>query len=104
MYFFPKEGSLLWQDVMSIPSKAPNPELAAKFINFFLDAEIGARNANTWQVATPNKAAMEFIDPAMLNSPAVYPPAEELQRLKLVEDVGEHTKLFDELWTKIKSN
>lgn len=104
MYFFPKEGSLLWQDVMSIPSKAPNPEMAAAFINFFLDAEIGARNANTWQVATPNKAAMEYIDSAMLNSPVVYPPAEEMKRLKLVEDVGEHTKLFDELWSKIKSN
>ena len=26
MYFFPREGSILWQDVMSIPAQAPHPE------------------------------------------------------------------------------
>ena len=36
-YVVPKEGSLLWQDVLAIPKGAPHPQNAHAFINFMLE-------------------------------------------------------------------
>jgi spermidine/putrescine transport system substrate-binding protein len=51
----PHEGTVVWVDSMCIPADAPNPALAMKFINYILDAEIGAQLSNFNQFATPNK-------------------------------------------------
>jgi len=102
-YFVPREGGIVWQDIMSIPARAPNPELAKKFLNFILNPKIGARVADYNQMATPNKAALEFINPADRDNPDLYPSAEITARLGYIEDLGEKTRLYDELWTKVKS-
>jgi spermidine/putrescine transport system substrate-binding protein len=38
----PIEGTIIWVDNMAIPAKAPNPEAAYAFINYILDAKVGA--------------------------------------------------------------
>jgi len=102
-YVLPREGGIIWHDVLSIPAKAPHPELAEKFLDFMLDPKIGARNANYNRAATPNKAALELISPADRDNPAIYPPAEIMSRLEYIKDLGEQNKLYNELWTKVKS-
>ncbi|OHB85960.1 MAG: polyamine ABC transporter substrate-binding protein [Planctomycetes bacterium RBG_19FT_COMBO_48_8] len=102
-YFLPCEGGIIWHDILSIPAKAPHPELAERFLNFILDPKIGARIANYTQMATPNKASMAFINPADRDNTAIYPPSEIVSRLEYINDLGEYNKLYDELWTKIKS-
>jgi len=51
-----KEGSQIWLDNLVVLAKAPHRDLAEKFINFILDAQIGAQLSNFTQFATPNKA------------------------------------------------
>lgn len=102
-YFVPREGGQVWMDNMCIPSKAPHRDLAEKFINYILDAKVGAQLSNFNQYATPNKAAKEFITPEDLANPAIYPPPEVLAKLEILKDLGEATKLYDEIWTQIKS-
>lgn len=102
-YFVPKEGGEIWLDSLCIPSKAPNRAMAEKFINYILDAKIGAQLSNFNQYPTPNKAALDFITPADLKNPAIYPTPEMMQKLEFLKDLGSKTAWYDELWTSIKS-
>jgi spermidine/putrescine transport system substrate-binding protein len=102
-FFVPREGSEIWLDNMAIPAKAPNRLMAEKFINYILDAKIGAQLSNFNQYATPNLAAREFINPADLKNIAIYPSEQQMKVLEFVKDLGSKTGWYDELWTAIKS-
>ena len=102
-YFIPQEGGMIWVDMLSISARAQNPELAESFLNFLNDPEINGRNTNWNRTATPNLAAKQFLDPEFLANPAIFPPDDVLDRVEYDQDVGEATRLFDELWTRIKS-
>jgi spermidine/putrescine transport system substrate-binding protein len=102
-YFIPKESSQIWVDNLVVLAKAPNRDLAEKFINFVLEPEIGARISNYTQFTTPNAAAKKWIDPALLKNEAIYPNEETLKKLEFLKDLGRDTKLYDQLWTSIKS-
>ncbi len=102
-YFIPKEGSEIWVDNLSILAKAEHRDLAEKFINFILEPEIGAKISNKYQFATPNAAAKKLIDPKLLANPVIYPPEETMKKLEFLKDLGRDTKLYDQVWTSIKS-
>ncbi|MEI6082931.1 MAG: spermidine/putrescine ABC transporter substrate-binding protein [Verrucomicrobiota bacterium] len=102
-YFVPREGTEIWLDNLAIPAKAPNRDMAEKFINYILDAKIGAQLSNFNQYPTPNLAAKELINPADLKNTAIYPSAEQMKTLEFVKDLGSKTGWYDELWTGIKS-
>ncbi len=102
-YVLPREGSMLWADVMAIPGKAPNVDGAHQFINFILDADVGARLSNYNQYATPNRAALPGIDATDRGNPVLYPPATVMRQLQYQQDVGEHARLYDEVWTAVKA-
>ena len=102
-YFIPKEGSQIWLDNLAILAKAPHPEMAEQFINYILDAKVGARLSNFTQFATPNLAAKKFIKPEDLKNPAIYPAPDVMKKLEFLEDLGPRMRLYDEIWTQIKS-
>jgi spermidine/putrescine transport system substrate-binding protein len=99
----PVEGTLLAVDNMLISAKAPNPDGAHAFIDYILDAKVGAQLSNFNRYATPNQASMPYITKADANNPAIYPPAELLGKMASLEDVGDAAKLYDEVWTSVKS-
>jgi len=103
IYFIPREGSQIWLDNLAVPAKAPHRDLAEKFINFILDAKVGAQLSNFTQFATPNHAARPFIKPEALNNPAIYPPPEAMAKLEFLEGLGANARLYDEIWTQIKA-
>ncbi len=102
-YFVPREGGVLWLDNLAVPSQAPHRDVAEKFINYILDAKVGAQLSNFNQYATPNRAAKAFITPADLANSAIYPSAEMMGKLEFVNDLGDTNKLYDEVWTQVKS-
>jgi spermidine/putrescine transport system substrate-binding protein len=102
-FFVPKEGSEIWLDNLAIPAKAPNRDMAEKFINYILDAKVGAQLSNFNQYATPNSAARAHINPADLKNIAIYPSPEQMKVLEFIKDLGSKTGWYDELWTSIKS-
>jgi len=102
-YFVPDEGGVIWCDNMCIPAQAPNREMSEKFINFILDAKVGARLSNFNQYASPNRAAKEFISSDDLSNSAIYPPEEMMGKLEFIVDVGDSSRLYDEIWTQVKS-
>ena len=102
-YFVPEEGSEIWMDNMAIPAQAPNRTMAEKFINFVLEPETGARISNFTQYATPNRAALPFIHPRDRANPAIYPSPAVMEKLEFLRDIGPALKLYDEVWTQVKS-
>lgn len=102
-YAIPREGGTIWADNLCIPANAPNKETAEVFINFLLRPDIAARNSNYTWYASPNAAAVEFIDPEILEEPAIYPPPDVMERLEWIEDVGEAAPLYERIWTEVKA-
>ncbi len=101
-YFVPEEGGTRWVDNMAILADAPHPCTAHTFINFILDAENGAALTNFNFYASPNQAAEEFIDPEILDDPAIYPPADVLAKLELIRDTGDFEINYQDYFTQAK--
>ena len=103
-YTVPTEGGLLWQDTMAIPKGAPHPENAHAFMNFILDAEVGAKIAETIQYATANAAAKAKMPAEYRENPAIFPTEEVVAKCESAIYVGEEgTKMRDEAWTRIQA-
>lgn len=102
-YFMPQEGGTVWVDNMAIPTEAEHPCTAHTFINFILDAEKGAQLTNWNFYASPNVAAMEFIDPEILEDTAIFPDDATMERLEFIEDTGTFELQFQDFFTQAKS-
>lgn len=94
-YVIPKEGTDLWVDAMVIPAASTHKAPAHQFINFVLDAENGLWVAENILYKVPNKAAMEALDPSLIET---YPnlgmsPADLLKEEQLL-DVGETQRAY----------
>lgn len=102
-FMIPDEGAEMWVDAMLIPSEAPNPDMAHKFIDFILDAEVGAQLSNYNYYASPNAAAEPYLD-AVLTEPPVQPSEEDMARLRFTPSLqGEALQTFQQLWSEVQS-
>ncbi|KAA2313320.1 polyamine ABC transporter substrate-binding protein [Pseudooceanicola sediminis] len=103
-YNAPKEGALMWFDMMAIPVDAPNPEAAHTFLNFIMDPENMAAASNYVYYANGNKASQEFLSEDVIGDPAIYPSEETLEKLYTVTPFGpKEQRTLTRLWTKVKS-
>jgi spermidine/putrescine transport system substrate-binding protein len=102
-YVIPEEGAALWVDYLVIPAKAAQTALSHRFIEFLLDPEIAALNANFLHFATPNRAALERGLVTDQDDPQVYPPAALMPKLHVSEQwFGETENLVDKLWLELR--
>lgn len=102
-YVIPEEGATVWADNLCIPKTSKNAYTAEIFINYILQPEIAAQITNFTWFGSPVEAANEFIDPEILEEPAIYPPAEVMAKLEWIEDVGDATPMFERIWTEVKA-
>ena len=99
-YFVPDEGGTRWVDNMAVVVDAPHPCTSHTFINFILDAENGATLTNWNYYASPNAAAEEFIDPEVLEDPAIYPT--DLSLLEFISDTGDFEINYSDAFIEAK--
>lgn len=100
-YFVPKEGTIIWFDLLAIPRDAPHPEHAHAFINFLQRPEVAAANSNFINYANGNAASFDLIDDAVKNDPAIYPPPDI--KAKLFPDLAESeefSRALNRSWTR----
>ncbi len=102
-YCIPREGCEVWDDSLVIPRSAPHPYTAEVFMNYALRPEVSAAISNFVHYATPVEAAKRHILPEDLNNPGIYPPPEVMARLEFLRDVGEATRIYDQIWTELKA-
>jgi putrescine transport system substrate-binding protein len=99
-YSIPREGSMLWFDMLAIPADAPNPAAAHAFIDFVLrPAEIAASTNYTY---FPNAVpeSRPLVDPKVQADPVYFPDGDLRARLfpQPVYD-ARPSRLLTRLWT-----
>lgn len=102
-YHIPPEGSNIWYDNMVIPKTAKNIDGAYALMNFLLQPEIAAQNADYIWYSTPNQSALAFIDPVAREDTLLYPDEALIAHLEVFEDLGrEQTILYNDLFLELK--
>jgi len=102
-YCIPKEGCEIWADNLAILKTAPHKYTAEVWLNYNLRPVVSAGVSNTVHYASPVTGAKQFINPSDLNNPGIYPPEDVFQRLEFIRDVGEATRIYDQIWIELKS-
>ncbi len=103
-YLVPKEGSDLWVDTMVIMKNAKSKDAAHAFINFVLEADSGKWVAENILYKVPNKAAMEALDKAMLETyPNLAIAPGDLVKLEELVDVGSAQKDYARIVAEIQA-
>jgi len=103
-YTIPKEGAMIWIDMMAIPADAPHPGNALKFIDDVLKPEVAAAISNAVGYANPNRAATKLVDPSVSGDPGIYPPQAVRARLFFDKPVTlQYERLRTRAWTRIKT-
>ncbi|MDK3018572.1 extracellular solute-binding protein [Pseudodonghicola flavimaris] len=104
LYSIPSEGTVMWVDLMAIPSDAENVAAAYAFIDYMLQPEVVADVTNTIWYANANAASVAHVLPEILADPGIYPEAETKSRL--FPDMSlpaQTTRLRNRAWTRAKS-
>ena len=100
----PKEGANESFDGLLIPTGAPHPRAAHKFLNFILEPKVIASITNEIHYGNDNKAADAYVDPAILHDPTIYPTPEVESRLYQAAEVSPATeRIRTRTWTRIKT-
>ncbi|WP_051081756.1 polyamine ABC transporter substrate-binding protein [Thioalkalivibrio sulfidiphilus] len=103
-YVIPREGAVLWFDLMAIPADAPNPGNAHAFINFLMQPENIALITNEVAYANANRAATALVDEEIRNDPGVYPTDEIRERLVTLQSLPDEVQRHRvRTWTQIKT-
>jgi putrescine transport system substrate-binding protein len=101
----PKEGANESFDALLIPADARHPLAAHKFLNYILEPQVIAAVTNYIHYGNDNRAADAYVDPQILNDPAVYPPPQVEARLyETSEAAPALERLRTRTWTRIKTN
>jgi spermidine/putrescine transport system substrate-binding protein len=102
-YVVPEEGSNLWFDNLVIPKTAKNIDGAHAFINFMLDPEVAAQNADYVGYSTPNITALDLMDPEVVEDERFYPDEETRSHLEVYKNLGlELLGVYNELFLEFK--
>jgi putrescine transport system substrate-binding protein len=104
VYVIPKEGAMIWFDMMAIPTDAPHPENAYAFLDYLMEPKVIADITNTVGQANGNAAALPYVAETLRNDPSVYPTSEVFKRLN--PDKPWPPEMLRELaraWTRIQT-
>lgn len=104
-YIVPEEGSNLWFDNIAIPRTASNLEGAHAFINFMLNPEVAAQNADYVGYSTPNLTALDYMDEEVISDERFYPDEETRSHLEVYRNLGlELLGVYNEYFLEFKMN
>jgi len=103
-FILPKEGAAMWMDNIVMLKSAQEKELAYKFIDFLLDAEISKRNSEYTMYPTPNEAAMEMMGEEFVNNEIINPSDEYLEKCYMIDYLGDSIRSIDQIFESIKMN
>ncbi len=100
---YPEEGTVMMIDNLVIPDGARHMEAAQRFIDFVLRPEISKLVSDEFPYVNPNKAAQPLLPDSFRNNPASNPSVTEMAKGRLLENLGDKSGLYDDLWTAFKN-
>ncbi len=100
----PDEGSLIWFDIMLIPSDASNVRNAHLFMDYLMRPDVIAKISNFTGYANANLAATHLVDLSITTDLAIYPDESIIERSKVtISHPPKLQRLRSRLWTRIKA-
>ncbi|CAE6702878.1 hypothetical protein R69749_00124 [Paraburkholderia domus] len=72
----------------TVPKDAPHLEAAMQWINYIEDPKVNAEITNEVFYPTANRAARQYVTPAMIQDATVYPSDEVLNRMTLAKPLS----------------
>ena len=121
-YIYPTEGAIVWQDNYAIPVGAPHLDAAYAWLNYSMQPDLFWLMLRDFAYTNPDQAALDWAKgsqlsvtgadgnpttPAQLyteyiDSPITNTPLEAIQAGHRIDDVGDATPLYDQIWTEVK--
>jgi putrescine transport system substrate-binding protein len=100
-YAIPKEGTIVWFDMLAIPADAKHPKNAHAFINYLMEPQVAANNSNFVNYANGNVASLAMVADKVKNDPGIYPTPEVKAKLFPSLAYGEEfQRSMNRMWTK----
>lgn len=97
------KGMGFWIESWLIPADAKNVLNAHKYINYTLEPEVAAKNANAVTFAPASLPAREKMDPKLVATRSIFPTADDMKNGFVMPQMeGDAKKLTVNLWQKIK--
>ena len=103
-YVIPKEGALIFYDMLAVPKDAKHPENAMAFINYLMKPDVIAKISNYVSYASGNKASLPLVDAAIRNNPNIYPTDEMKPKMFTLKVLPQKVnREITREWTKVKT-
>ena len=100
----PSTGGVLFFDTMAIPSDAPHPQNALKWINYIARPEVAASLTNKVFYANPNKESRKLIKPEVANNPTVFVTDAEMKKMAVPDALtNDIRRTMTRLYTSFKT-
>lgn len=102
-FVIPSEGGTRAIDNLVIIKGSQHIKEAHLLIDFLLSPESNLQFVEKVRGGPVLTTTREKLSPELKNNPALFPPKEQMSRLEPIQDLGDKTRLYDELWTEFKS-
>ena len=102
-YILPEEGGTRAIDTLVIFKNAPHPKEAHELVNYMIGRDYNVTFVKTMWGGPVVKGTRDLLPENVKTNAALFPSEAKLTKFESIVDVGEATQLFDELWTKIKT-
>ncbi len=103
-YNVPKEGAVLFFDMMAIPADAPHPRNAHLFINYMMRPEVSARNSSLVHYATANAGRLpDGRSAGLWRSRHLSPAGNAAATGPGSAHSAAYTRLLTRMWSRFKS-
>lgn len=93
-YVNPDDVCILWMDSMMLLAKAPQPELAHRFMNYVSEAKVAANNAMDVKSTSANPLAMQYYSKEYLANPVIKPTFNGTERCRIYKPHGAAAQKF----------
>ena len=104
-FTFPREGSLIWQDSVSISKSSQLAGDAHTIINSLLEPKNGRSLAEDIQFATPNMMALDLCKESYKNNHTLFPNPQIIERYEDTSSIldFDYEMMIEEMWDNILS-
>jgi putrescine transport system substrate-binding protein len=103
-YSIPREGTMMWFDLLAIPAGARHLANAHRFIDFLLRPDVIAGVTHHVKYANPNLAALPLVDADIRNNTNIYPTSVVRERLFSLQIAPPKVdRVATRVWTAVKT-
>jgi putrescine transport system substrate-binding protein len=103
-YVVPKEGAIMWFDVMAIPADAKHPDNAHAWINNAMDPTVIAGVSNFVNYANGVASSLPLVNDTVKNDPGIYPDAATRAKLHAhLAESQEYSREANRAWTRVRT-